>query len=348
MNPLRVVVIGTGFGVRVHVPAYQLHPRYELVGIGSMRQGRGEEWGQSLGVTGSSNWRDLIDRLCPDIVSIATNPAWHHDMSLYAMEHGAHVLCEKPMALSLTEAAAMVRVSETTGKHAWINHEFRYFPARQIVKEWIDEGKIGVPLSVVMAGGAGGYEAAYHRPINWLTQESHGGGFLGAIGSHWIDTLRWWLGDIQYVTGELLRDVPEREAGIARADDGFVGFLHLSSGASALLSWHVAAPSARGVRFEVMGTEATIRVDNDRRVWISQDANWEEVTVPDTEWPTNLPENAPYLLGNMIALLDDMADAIDGEPQSPLLVPFSEGYEVMRVMDAWTRSFQNGTRQFLL
>ena len=348
MNTLRVVVIGTGFGARVHVPAYQLHHRYQLVGVGSMRQGRGEELGKTLGITGSSHWRQLIDELRPDVVSIATDPSWHRDMSIYAMEHDAHVLCEKPMALSLAEAGAMVRVSEDTGKLAWINHEFRYFPARQVVKEWIDGGKIGVPLSVVMAGGAGGYEAAYQRSVNWLAQESQGGGFLGAIGSHWIDTLRWWLGDIQYVTGELLRDVPERSAAKSRADDGFVGFLRLTSGASASLTWHVAAPPARGVRFEVMGTDATIRVDNDLRVWTSRGMDWEELAVPDAGWPVSLPTNAPHLLGNMTALLGDMARAIDGESASPLLVPFAEGYEVMRVMDAWTRSFQNGTRQFLL
>ncbi len=348
MKKLRAAVIGMGFGARVHVPAYQLHPQYELVGLAAMRPGRAKEIGASLGVPGFSDWKKLLHEVPLDVVSIATDPSWHREMAVYAMERGIHVLCEKPMALSLAEAASMVRAGAYHERAAFINHEFRYFKARQIVKEWIDTGRFGVPICVVMEGGGGGYDAVYQRSVNWLAQETHGGGFLGAIGSHWIDTLRWWLGDVQYVAGELLRDVPLRAEGTARADDGFAGFLRLASGASASLAWRAASPPARGTRFEVMGTDATLRVDNDETVWVSRESVWEPVALPNVQWPAAVPADAPRLLGNLVALLDDMARVIEGEAPSPLLVPFSEGYEVMRVMDAWIKSYQSGIRHFLL
>ena len=201
-NPIRLALIGTGFGSSVHLPALAHVDHTELVAICSRRQERATAIAARHGVpTASTDWRDVVTDPGVDAVIIATPPYLHHQMVIAAIEAGKHVLCEKPLARNLAETRDMARLAEHAKVVAMVNHQYRYLPIRRRVKELIDEGYIGDPQSVSMIVFNSNLADPEGTRFTWLMEADKAGGMLRAFGSHYIDTLRWWLGDIDGVAG---------------------------------------------------------------------------------------------------------------------------------------------------
>src|SRR4030095_17249503 len=105
---LRVVLLGTSFGRPVQAPAFQRHPGFELAGIAGSDPVRTKDVAAALGVPhASTDWRALIAKLEPDLVSVATPADLHHPMMLAALHAGAHALWEKPTPLAGHPAGEM-------------------------------------------------------------------------------------------------------------------------------------------------------------------------------------------------------------------------------------------------
>ena len=210
-RPFRVAVIGTGFGASVHIPAVLQVDGVEMHTVVSRRLERASAVASQHHVPNASNdWRDVVNDPHVDGVIVATPPYLHHQMVIAALEAGKHVVCEKPMARSLAEARDMTKLAENASVVAMVNHEFRYLPIRQRVKELIDEGYIGEPHSVTMNVFRDTLADPNERPFSWLMEADKAGGMLGASGSHAIDTLRWWLGEIHEVAGTTTTMVKRR------------------------------------------------------------------------------------------------------------------------------------------
>jgi L-asparaginase II len=109
MQRIRVAILGTSFGRLVQAPGFQRHPGFELVAIAGRDAARTQHIASELGVPkGYGDWRELLERERPELVSIVTPVDLHHDMMLAALAAGAHVHCEKPTALH----------NNCSGKHA--------------------------------------------------------------------------------------------------------------------------------------------------------------------------------------------------------------------------------------
>ena len=136
--------------------------------------------------------------LKPDLVIVASPPAHHADQSIAALEAGAAVLCEKPMALSLARAEAMADAASRTGGLLAVAMVRRHFPASRIVRRVIREGLFGSPLGIeIFEGGP------FAWPIgdqSYFSRAVSGGGVLTDIGSHLLDLLGFWLGDLELVS----------------------------------------------------------------------------------------------------------------------------------------------------
>lgn len=184
MEKIRVGVIGTGFGAKVHVPVMQNHPGYEVVAVASVSRGRLEEVKEETGVDKVyDNWEAMLENEQLDLVSVASAPMLHHDMVVKAFNHGCHVLCEKPMAFSAEEAQSMMKARDEAGKVGLINFEYRFLPARQKVKEMIESGKIGKILHVNFSLNIAGYERYATSKRGWLSQKDRSWRNLGC---RWI------------------------------------------------------------------------------------------------------------------------------------------------------------------
>ncbi len=255
---LRVGVIGTGFGSLVQIPAFRAHPRAEVVAVASGTPGKAGKTAKAMGIPHAfDDWTELVAADL-DLVSITTPPAHHHAMATAAFDAGRHVLCEKPMAMSASEAEEMLARGERARRIHVVDHELRFNPNRRKVKRLIEEGFIGVPRHVLLtAVNASRLDPA--KPWGWWFDAARGGGLLGAVGSHQVDLLRYWLGDVAAVTGTAMPVVPERPLpdGSGRravtADEFSTFSLRFRSGAVGTVFLSAVATHTVGPRVEVWG-----------------------------------------------------------------------------------------------
>ena len=261
--PLRIGVIGVGFGATVHVPGF-LSEGWEVPVVWGRRIEVAREKAAALGVAEvAEDWHDLVERDDLDAVAVTTPPAPHHQIVMAALRAGKHVLCEKPFAIDAMEARAMRDLARELGRTAMVAHEFRFAPQRAQIKDLLEEGRIGTPELVSAELLMGRPRGDTPPPYTWGSDRSQGGGLLGALGSHYIDGLRHWFGDVAEVSGRLTTRTPERVDAGGRAweadtDDTFAITLLFENGVVASMTASSQVSPNLGARIAVAGSEGVL------------------------------------------------------------------------------------------
>jgi predicted dehydrogenase len=266
---LRIGVVGVGFGATVHIPAFQSEG-LEVVALCSRRRERVEATAAKFEIPETYiDFDTMLDESDIDAVSIATPVTLHHEMVMAALSAGKHVICEKPFTVNAKQAQELYAKAQQTGRTAMIAHEFRYSSARMRVKELLDEGYVGQPRMVLMKmmlGGLGRPGAAPQTgpaPYNAERDSAaQGAGFLFGLGSHYIDCLRHWFGEVESVSGELNNFSPDRLKGTetvkADADDTFLLNLRFRNGVLAQMIGTRSAPFGSGATVEIYGSDGAL------------------------------------------------------------------------------------------
>ena len=290
MSKIGIGVIGTGFAKSVQIPAFKLCPDAEIVAVCSSRAEKAEATAREFGIPHAfSDYSDLLRLPNLDLVSIATPPHLHHAMSIAAAEAGKHILCEKPMAMNIGEATEMYQRAEKRGILHYIDFELRFNPTRRKLKELIEGGFLGRLRRVTATVSASFNVTPESRPWNWWSQKSTGGGILGANGSHYIDLLRWYFGEIRAVSGQLATLVPMRklagseELRPVETDDLCVFLCEFENGGQGTVVLSTVDHHAQGHRLEAFGDEGSIVLDGQGRLWGAKkgQAQLTEMTEPD-------------------------------------------------------------------
>ncbi len=348
--PLNVAVIGTGFGASVHLPALKHIDGVETVAVVSRRGERARSAAERHGVPhASTDWRDVINDPQVHAVVIATPPYLHHQMVIAAIEAGKHVLCEKPMARSVAEARDMVKLGQQAGVVTMVNHEFRYMPIRRRVKELIEEGYIGDPHSVTMNVFRSTLADPNERPFGWLMEADKAGGMLGASGSHAIDSLRWWLGDIHEVAGITSTMVKKRRlpdsSGMAGvdADDNFAFLLRFANEAIGSVHFSATAPINAGEEITISGSEGMLILQGESDLLGARrrEMGLREIPIPE-RLNARLPDFSHSLTRPTILLLRDWVQAIRTRELPEHAPSFEDGAKVQEIIDAVFRSRTQG------
>src|SRR6202158_4960970 len=212
-------IIGVGFGAQVHVPAFRSEG-WDVAAICSRTREKAQKAAEEAGIAGV--YTDPIELIRRDdlaAIAIITPPGAHHRLSLAALNAGKHVLCEKPFAIDAKQAEEMLAAADKAGRTAMIAHEFRYTPQRAYIRQLLAEGYIGRFQLCTMELFLDRYVSREPRPLTWNAYKSEGGGLLGALGSHYIDGLRFWFGEIASVSGWL---GGVRPGGVGAAAGGIV------------------------------------------------------------------------------------------------------------------------------
>ncbi len=344
MSRLRVAIFGTSFGRLVQAPGFQRHPGFELVAIAGRDAAKTERIAQELGIPrGYGDWRELLEREKPQLVSIVTPVDLHHDMMLAAIAAGAHVHCEKPTAMNRWQAIAMRDAALAAGRVAGINHEFRFFPARAHALELVQLGAIGRPRRGEILGRYPIWSRADSRPMTWLADATRGGGILGALGSHHTDCLRTFFGEPTSALASVRTDQPMRGSERATADDACTIHYEFAGGASAIVDLSAAVPY-RWERFEIHGEEASLRWDETGYTLWRLEAGKEpvELAIP-AEHALQPREGEPALVAPFGVLVDRLHRAITtGEPLTPSFA--ADAVPVQCALDACRASSVAGTR----
>jgi len=158
----------------------------------------------------STDWRELIDNPLIDIIDINTPNESHCEIAVAAAQNGKHVLCEKPLAMTVKQAQAMLTAAQKSKIVHMVCHNYRRIPAIALAKKMITEGALGQIYH---------YHARYAQDwlvdpdfaLNWrLEKKTSGSGALGDINAHIIDLARYLVGEFTKVTGTLHTFIPER------------------------------------------------------------------------------------------------------------------------------------------
>ncbi|HLL50650.1 MAG TPA: Gfo/Idh/MocA family oxidoreductase, partial [Thermomicrobiales bacterium] len=293
-----------------------------------------------------ADFRELVRSDGVDAVIVASPPHLHHAMVIAALEAGKHVVCEKPMARNLAEARDMQRIADRVGTVAMVNHQLRFLPIRMRINELINEGYIGEPHAASVTVHRSSLNDPHERPWGWLMEQEKAGGMLGATGSHYLDALRWWFGDVKAVAGAVSTMVRQRRLpdsstmAKVNADDNFSVILRFANGALGTI--HVSATSGHEGDEEVTlsGSEGTLQV-RQSRLWGARagDFSLNELPVPERLSDGIIP-GGHYLVQPTASLLRAWASAIrENLPASP---SFADGVKTQELIDGALRSSQQG------
>jgi predicted dehydrogenase len=210
-NPLRVAVIGAGWASELHLQAYAASPDVETVAICSRTRSTAEQVAERFSVPRvHTDMAELFANEQLDVVSIATPPASHAEWTIAAAEHGCHVLCDKPIALTTSEAERMLRAVDDRGVRHATGFIWRNDPGIKRLRTELSNGTVGRIREVRCRCPLG----APVLPMTWMYDADAGGGSLMQHGQHIIDRVRWLTGEeIVEVGGQLLFDVEEAVIG---------------------------------------------------------------------------------------------------------------------------------------
>ncbi len=344
---IRVGIIGASFARAAYLPALRTIDDVELVAIASARLLSAQSAADQFNISHVyDDWRRMIGEHEFDLVCIATPTVFHAPMTLAALNAGAHVLCEKPMAMSRDESAEMLELAEASGLLHIIGHELRFNPNRRKIKSLIDSGAIGDVryLNIHNASSTWG-DRAWRGAGDWLLRDDMGGGRLGASGSHMIDLLRFWLGDIGAVCGQVATMAPERfdkDTGApwrATADDHFGFMAEMRNGVLCSVTVGFAGSCGSGSRKEIFGSEGVVMLaESDDKLLVARAGeDFEDMSLPDRN--ADLAGIGTGIWNvSFVALMQELTGAIREKRQLARGATFEDGHQCQIALDAVRQS----------
>lgn len=269
-DPLRVGVVGLGMGMG-HVEAYRHMPGVEVVALCDLDQAWLGEIGAQVGARLLfSDYREMFARPELDAVSVCLPTALHAPVTISALEHGKHALCEKPMALDASEARAMVAAAEAAGRVLMVSQNRRFEAPAQYLHQLVTGGGLGRlyfvragwrrPMGVLPSPSSARGAGVINR--NWFNQRRAGGGVLRDLGSHMLDLGLWLMGfpPVAEVLGAsfsaFLPAWAAQHGETADAEDLATGMIRLQDGSALQLEVSFGSQVEREVVFlELYGTQ---------------------------------------------------------------------------------------------
>jgi len=258
---IRLGIVGVGFGRHVHLPAFRLDPRCEVVALAASRADRALEAARETGVPQShGDWRSLVEDNSIDAVSIAAPPDVQSQVAMEAIRRGKAVFAEKPLALTLAIAEALHESAIAAGVANMVDFNFPGIAAWREAKRILDSGGVGRLRHLSVNWNIETYANAKRR-LGWKALSEQGGGTLFNFVSHVLYNLEWLAGPIVGLQARLFR-----APGDERITDTFdVLALEFESGAAASVSVSAAAFLGSGHRIDVYGDDGTLVLSNESR-----------------------------------------------------------------------------------
>ena len=338
---MRVAIVGCGLVGSQRAKVVWSSPDDELVVVADVEEGKARRLAHELGCEATRDWQEVVARDDIDVVVVSTPHRWLAPVTTAALNHGKHVLCEKPMGRNLAEALEMNEAGQAAGKQLKIGFNHRYYPAIRKAYELCSATEIG-PLFFIRCiyghGGRPGYEKEWrHDPA------LAGGGELLDQGVHVVDLCRWFLGEFIEVTGYTTAYYWKREdsseSRFQLEDNAFV-VMRTDSGQAAF--WHTTWTQWKNrFVFEIYGRDGYVQVEGRGGSYGRQ-----QVTLGKRRAESGPPEEKvwefPDLDVSWRTEWDDFAAAIrEGRPP---LGNAGDGLAAMRLVDAIYRSSRVGHR----
>ncbi|MEN6642557.1 MAG: Gfo/Idh/MocA family oxidoreductase [Armatimonadia bacterium] len=273
----RVAFVGTGGISRTHAKYYVDNPATDIVAACDIDPEKLRGFREQFDVpAGYEDYRELLEREKPDIVSICTWHGTHSEIAVAAAEAGVKgILSEKPMGRDLREARAMVEAAEANGAKLAIHHQLRFAGSYCAARQAVAEGKIGSPLCLF-----------------WRT----GGGLLNN-GCHGIDLFRWLTGEPEWtaVMGQVERLSNRYERGLP-AEDKAAGIIRFEGGHELVLEVDMLGEDRAETTYRLFGPEGIVEINVRTATLLSTDQKGRQ-ELPPIPQPTPLEELITWIEG---------------------------------------------------
>jgi len=288
---IRTAVFGSGFMGRAHLEALRRVENVDVAAIAGRNTAAAEKLGSSFGVPTASAEAILRD-LSIDAVHICTPNSLHFSMAKEALAAGKHVLCEKPLAVSVEEARELVDLAAQKGLRNCVCHNLRYYPMVQQMRAMRGAGELGEIL--VVQGTYSQDWLLYDTDWNWRVDSKAGGPSrcMADIGSHWFDmaehltglrisalcadlntvhkTRKQPSGPIETFANKLATAADTVDTPVDTEDFGAVIFRMGDRARGAMTASQVSAGRKNRLVIEIYGTKSGVSWDQERpdELWI--------------------------------------------------------------------------------
>jgi UDP-N-acetyl-2-amino-2-deoxyglucuronate dehydrogenase len=216
-SELRAALVGCGRISKNHIDAIAAVDGIRLSAVADIVPERARAVGESLGIPWFSSLDEMLASAACDVVVVTTPSGLHPEHAIAAAKAGKHVITEKPMAISLAGADAMIAACEAAGKHLFVVKQNRLNPPVQLLRRAIDKGRFG---RIYMANCTVWWSRPqeYYDQAPWRGTWAYDGGAFLNQASHYIDLMQWLLGEPESVvasTATLARNIEAEDTGAA-------------------------------------------------------------------------------------------------------------------------------------
>lgn len=311
MKRLKAAVFGTGFMGRVHTEGLRRLGNVEVAGIAARTGEQARRFADELSIGRSSgDFHDFLSDPAIDAIHICTPNSLHFPMAMAALEAGKHVLCEKPLATSIAEAAEMLRAATAKNLAHCTFHNLRYYPQVQNMRAMCAAGELG---EILAAQGTYSQDwLLYDTDWNWRIESGPSRAFAD-IGTHWCDmvehitglrisalcadtqtfhkTRRKPQGSVETFSAKTAKPADYREVPIDTEDFASMIFRLGESARGAMTVSQISAGRKNRLFVEIYGTKASVVWDGEKpdELWIGHRNDPNRVIVKD---PSLLQESA--------------------------------------------------------
>jgi predicted dehydrogenase len=315
-NKVKLGIIGLGaFGKKIIKPLRHLHSEEEI-SVTAVCDNQPEIAEQFAKDNRVPNWftdyRDIISSTDVDLVYIATPPATHKEISIFAIKNKKHVFCEKPLANSLHEAKELMELTRGSGLVNALHFHLNYSPILKKFSKLIDEEYIGKLRRISVILRYPNWPPEWQKN-SWIETREQGG-FILEQGVHIIQAIQNVFGKIVSVQSEVQYPNDSNSCG-----NGIIARMELIDGTPILIDGLSYVPEEENVELIAYGSRGKLSIKNWRKLMGSKLGN------EYVEIQTDHPSSHPWIMKHII-------DAINGKPS--IIYDFATGYETQVVIEA--------------
>jgi len=200
---IKVGIIGAGRMAYWHLKGYRKIKGVKIIGIAAKTKSNIERLQRKFGIPrGYTDYKEMLEKQKPDAVNVVTPTYTHCPIVIESLRAGCHVLCEKPMAMSLEEVDRMIEAERSAGKILMIGFSQRFYKEFVHMKEIIDQGKLG---KIRVAWFRRGIDLP---PQKWYSERGKSLGVTCEVAIHAIDWLRWIINSkVVQISAELTESI---------------------------------------------------------------------------------------------------------------------------------------------
>ena len=302
----KVGVVGTGFMGRTHLEALRRLGSVEIQVVADKALENAQQLAAAFGVDrATADYREILNDPAIDAVHVCTPNAMHFPIAEAALRAGKHVLCEKPLATSSSEARKLVSLAKENKLRNCTCHNLRFYPMVQQMRCMREEGDLGEIL--VVQGTYSQDWLLYDTDWNWRIEASENGPsrVMADIGSHWCDMAEHVTGErigslcadlqifhktrkrpkqaVETFAGKMLKPEEYDSVAIDTEDFGSAIFRIGETGRGAFTASQVSAGRKNCLSIEIYGTKASVAWNQERpdELWIGQRNTNNQIVVKD-------------------------------------------------------------------